>query len=449
MKIKTAYSSLALACVTALGLSIASPAMAADGVIIGSVKDAAKARSYAGARIKLIELGLTTEAGRDGTFRFPSIPEGTYTLEISYLGEDTVTQTINVTDNGIARAAVEFGSGDTIDEILVRGQRSGQASAINQQRVSDRISSIVSADAIGQFPDQNAAESLQRLPGLSIERDQGEGRFVGIRGIDPNLNNVTINGLNIPSPESGVRSVALDVIPSELIQTLEVSKSVTPDMGGGAMLLVVGVLGALLEAQKSGKGQTVDAAMIDGTSQMMWMQHSLQASGLWDGSRRGVNLLDGGAPFYGTYQTKDGLYMALGAIEPQFYAQFLSVFGLDANALPDQYDKSAWQEMKRIIAAQFKTKTRAEWTEIFSGMDACVSPVLGMNEAESHPHNQSRQAFTQLDGFAQPAPAPRFSRTPSTAKHGAKEAGTDTQRILKAFGYNETDIQSLKSKGAI
>ncbi|MBJ2129037.1 TonB-dependent receptor [Alteromonas sp. IB21] len=235
MKIKTAYSSLALACVTALGLSIASPAMAADGVIIGSVKDAAKARSYAGARIKLIELGLTTEAGRDGTFRFPSIPEGTYTLEISYLGEDTVTQTIVVTDNGISRAAVEFGSGDTIDEILVRGQRSGQASAINQQRVSDRISSIVSADAIGQFPDQNAAESLQRLPGLSIERDQGEGRFVGIRGIDPNLNNVTINGLNIPSPESGVRSVALDVIPSELIQTLEVSKSVTPDMDGDAI----------------------------------------------------------------------------------------------------------------------------------------------------------------------------------------------------------------------
>ena len=235
MKIKTAYSSLTLACIAAMGLSVATPASAADGVIIGSVKDAAQTRSYTGAQIKLKELGLVTEAGTDGTFRFPSIPEGTYTLEISYLGEETVTQAIKVTDNGIARAAVEFGSGDTIDEILVRGQRSGQASAINQQRTSDRISSIVSADAIGQFPDQNAAESLQRLPGLSIERDQGEGRFVGIRGIDPNLNNVTINGLNIPSPESGVRSVALDVIPSELIQTLEVSKSVTPDMDGDAI----------------------------------------------------------------------------------------------------------------------------------------------------------------------------------------------------------------------
>jgi len=127
------------------------------------------------------------------------------------------------------------GEGDELEELLVLGQRSSQASAINQQRVSNRISNVVSADAIGQFPDQNAAESLQRLPGLSIERDQGEGRFVGIRGIDPNLNNVTINGLNIPSPESGVRSVALDVIPSELIQTLEVSKSVTPDMDGDAI----------------------------------------------------------------------------------------------------------------------------------------------------------------------------------------------------------------------
>lgn len=235
MKMRTAYSSLALACIAALGLGVATPSYAGDGIVIGTVKDAAKARSYHGAKIKIRELGLITEANRDGSFRFASIPPGTYTLEISYLGEDTVVQTVMVEDSGIARTAVVLGSGDTIDEILVRGQRSGQASAINQQRVSDRISSIVSADAIGQFPDQNAAESLQRLPGLSIERDQGEGRFVGIRGIDPNLNNVTINGLNIPSPESGVRSVALDVIPSELIQTLEVSKSVTPDMDGDAI----------------------------------------------------------------------------------------------------------------------------------------------------------------------------------------------------------------------
>lgn len=264
MKMKTAYSTLALACVTAMGLSVAPAAIAADGVIIGSVKDEAKARSYAGAEIKIKELNLVTEAARDGRFRFPSIAPGTYTLEISYLGEDTVVQTIVVNDNDIARAEVVMGKGDTIDEILVRGQRSGQASAINQQRVSDRISSIVSADAIGQFPDQNAAESLQRLPGLSIERDQGEGRFVGIRGIDPNLNNVTINGLNIPSPESGVRSVALDVIPSELIQTLEVSKSVTPDMDGDAIGGSVAVKSvSAFDKQRDTASVTVQASQND------------------------------------------------------------------------------------------------------------------------------------------------------------------------------------------
>lgn len=264
MKMKTAYSTLALACVTAMGLSVVPAAIAADGVIIGSVKDEAKARSYAGAEIKIKELNLVTEAARDGRFRFPSIAPGTYTLEISYLGEDTVVQTIVVNDNDIARAEVVMGKGDTIDEILVRGQRSGQASAINQQRVSDRISSIVSADAIGQFPDQNVAESLQRLPGLSIERDQGEGRFVGIRGIDPNLNNVTINGLNIPSPESGVRSVALDVIPSELIQTLEVSKSVTPDMDGDAIGGSVAVKSvSAFDKQRDTASVTVQASQND------------------------------------------------------------------------------------------------------------------------------------------------------------------------------------------
>ncbi|MDO6567552.1 TonB-dependent receptor [Alteromonas sp. 1_MG-2023] len=235
MKIKTRYSTLRLACIAALGLSFSHTALAADGAIDGTLNDAAKARIYVGAKVRIKELNLVTESQRDGSFRFSAIPAGNYTLEVSYLGEDTVTQKVTVSDDATIRPTIQLGEGDTLEELLVLGQRSSQASAINQQRTSNRISSVVSADAIGQFPDQNAAESLQRLPGLSIERDQGEGRFVGIRGIDPNLNNVTINGLNIPSPESGVRSVALDVIPSELIQTLEVSKSVTPDMDGDAI----------------------------------------------------------------------------------------------------------------------------------------------------------------------------------------------------------------------
>ncbi|OFC72640.1 TonB-dependent receptor [Alteromonas confluentis] len=228
-------SKLTQHCLAALSLSTF--ALTANaGEIAGQLTNNDNSRVFAGAQVKIQELNLTTESRRDGTFRFTALPAGTYTLHISYLGAQPVTEVVSVTEDGVVTPVISLSdNGKAIADILVKGQRSGQASAINRQRVSDRISSVVSADAIGQFPDQNAAEALQRLPGLSIERDQGEGRFVSIRGIDPNLNNVTINGLNIPSPESGVRSVALDVIPSELIQTLEVSKSVTPDMDADAI----------------------------------------------------------------------------------------------------------------------------------------------------------------------------------------------------------------------
>lgn len=236
---KRRISPLTKACLTALGLAafgMNNAHAADDAQIIGQLTNEAHNRVFAGAQIKITELNMVTESRSDGSFRFTALPAGTYTLVVSYLGAQPVTQTIQVNESGVITPVITLNDGnDAIEELMVRGQRSGQASAINQQRVADNISSIVSADAIGQFPDQNAAESLQRLPGLSIERDQGEGRFVGIRGIDPNLNNVTINGLNVPSPESGVRSVALDVIPSELIQTLEVAKSVTPDMDGDAI----------------------------------------------------------------------------------------------------------------------------------------------------------------------------------------------------------------------
>lgn len=226
---------LSLHCLAAFSLSsIATMTMAGD--IAGQLTNSDNSRVFAGAQIKIQELNLITQSRRDGSFRFSNIPAGNYTLKVSYLGAQPTSYTVHVDSDSIISPVISLSdNGKAIADILVKGQRSGQASAINQQRVSDRISSVVSADAIGQFPDQNAAEALQRLPGLSIERDQGEGRFVGIRGIDPNLNNVTINGLNIPSPEGGVRSVALDVIPSELIQTLEVSKSVTSDMDGDAI----------------------------------------------------------------------------------------------------------------------------------------------------------------------------------------------------------------------
>lgn len=227
-------STLTIACMSAL-LSLSAVAQEA-GKLQGLLTDSSQTSYFSGAQITVKELGLSTVSRRDGSFRFTNLPEGQYTLEITYLGADTLEVPIDIKSGEIlAKDFVLVGKRADLENIIVYGQRAGQASALNQQRSADSIKSIVSSDAIGQFPDQNAAEALQRLPGLSIERDQGEGRYVGIRGIDPNLNNVTINGLNVPSPDGGARSVALDVIPSELIQTLEVSKSVTPDMDGDAI----------------------------------------------------------------------------------------------------------------------------------------------------------------------------------------------------------------------
>lgn len=230
---KMIRTTLAMACLAALS---SQPALAEDGAIQGLLSDKNQRTYFEGAEITIKELGNTTVTRRDGTFRFVNIPEGNYTLVVKYLGAPTTEIPVVVEGGEILQKEITLAAqNELMDNIIVYGQRAGQANAINLQRAADSIKSIVSADAIGQFPDQNAAEALQRLPGLSIERDQGEGRFVGIRGIDPNLNNVTINGVNLPSPEAGVRSVALDVIPSELIQSLEVSKSVTPDMDADAI----------------------------------------------------------------------------------------------------------------------------------------------------------------------------------------------------------------------
>ncbi|MGJ8692314.1 MAG: TonB-dependent receptor [Thalassotalea sp.] len=225
-------AALAIACSSAL---MTSSAFALSGVE-GKVTDTKNNVYFQGAQVIIKELKLTSITERDGSFRFTNVPAGEYTLLINYLGADPVVKKITVIDNKIFSQNIMIGNSDEpLENVIVYGQRAGQAGALNRQKNANKLISVVSADSIGQLPDQNAAEALQRLPGMFIQRDQGEGRFVGIRGIDPNLNNVTINGVNVPSPESGVRSVAMDVIPSELIQSLEVSKTVTPDMDASAI----------------------------------------------------------------------------------------------------------------------------------------------------------------------------------------------------------------------
>ncbi|WP_105171821.1 TonB-dependent receptor [Pseudoalteromonas sp. T1lg24] len=208
----------------------------AANTVSGRVSDANQKVYFEGAKVEIQELNKSVVTARDGSYSLTNLPAGDYTLVISYLGALPKTIRVTINESGIVEKNVRLSSAQTaIEDMIVVGTRAGQAGAINRQKNALSIKSIVSSDSIGQLPDQNAAEALQRLPGMFIQRDQGEGRFVGIRGIDPNLNNVTINGANVPSPEAGVRSVAMDVIPSELVQSLEVSKTVTPDMDASAV----------------------------------------------------------------------------------------------------------------------------------------------------------------------------------------------------------------------
>lgn len=223
------------------------------------------------------------------------------------------------------------------------------------------------------------------------------------------------------------------------------------DFGGGTMFLVAGVLGALLEAQGSNKGQVVDAAMVDGTANLMWMCHSFAAAGQWDTTDRGVNLLDGGAFFYDTYETGDGKFIALGPIEPQFYAELVDLAGLDPEkfSVEKQYDTSLWRDNSIEFTRLFKSKSRDHWCELLEGTDACFAPILSLDEAPQHPHNIAREAYVEVDGYQQPAPAPRFSRTPSKVEHGQHNPGTDTEQLLAGLGYSAEKIRELKQQGAV
>jgi alpha-methylacyl-CoA racemase len=184
------------------------------------------------------------------------------------------------------------------------------------------------------------------------------------------------------------------------------------DFAGGGMLLAVGVLAALLERTRSGLGQVVDAAMVDGSALLTTFLHGMIGGGAWPGGR-GANLLDGGAPFYDTYETADGGFMAVGALEPPFYQALLNGLGLQDEELPGQDDQSGWPELRDRFASRFASRSRDEWTQVFAGLDACVAPVLSPAEAPAHPHNQARRTFIDIAGVTQPAPAPRFGRTPA------------------------------------
>jgi alpha-methylacyl-CoA racemase len=220
------------------------------------------------------------------------------------------------------------------------------------------------------------------------------------------------------------------------------------DYGGGGMMLAFGLVCALLEAKTSGRGQVVDVGMVDGTAILTTIMHGMRALGAWTDLRED-NLIDGGAPYYDTYETADGGYVSIGAIEPQFYAIFLKLVGLDDEPLDEQDNKSRWPALKERLRTTFRTRTRDEWCQIFEGTDACFAPVLSLAEAPRHPHNVARGTFVEHAGVVQPAPGPRFSRTPGAISRPAAHIGEHTDEVLREAGFDETRIIALRAAGAV
>ena len=220
------------------------------------------------------------------------------------------------------------------------------------------------------------------------------------------------------------------------------------DFGGGGMLLALGLVAALLEAKESKKGQVVDAAMTDGSALLMTMIYTMQSSGVWKTSM-GSNLLDGGSHFYDTYECKDGKFISLGSIEPQFYALLCQIAELDESIFGNQMSRDSWPEQKEAIKKIILDKTRDEWCELMEGTDVCFAPVLDMSEAPKHPHNIERKTFIDLEGVTQPAPAPRFSRTEPEVVSSPSVVGEHTDEVLTSIGLSDEDINTLKTSGAV
>jgi alpha-methylacyl-CoA racemase len=220
------------------------------------------------------------------------------------------------------------------------------------------------------------------------------------------------------------------------------------DFGGGGMFLAFGVVCGILEAQRSGRGQVIDAAMVDGSAILMSMMWGLKAIGFWD-EAMGVNVLDTGAPFYDTYETKDGKFVSLGSLEPQFYAELVNRLGLADAGLPAQMDRAGWPELRERFTALFKTKTRDEWSAILEHSDACFAPVLTMSEAVEHPHIKARGTVINRAGVDQPAPAPRFSRTAAEVQRDAPWPGQHTDEALRDWGFADDAIAKLRDAGAL
>ena len=355
---------------------------------------------------------------------------------------DMGAEVVRVDRAQAVREAVPGISGPTAD-VLGRGRRSigvdlkapeGRETVL---RLVEKADALIEGfrpgvtERLGLGPD----DCLARNPKLIYGRMTGwgqEGSYAPTAGHD--INYIALSG----TLEMIGRAGQAPVPPLNLVG----------DFGGGGMLLAYGVVCGLLEASRSGQGQVIDAAMVDGAALLAAMMHGLRAAGIW--GERGTNMLDTGAHFYDVYETSDGKYISLGSIEPQFYAEMIKLTGLEASGeLPNQHDKSQWPALKERLAAFIKARTRDEWSRLMEGTDVCFAPVLSPEEAAAHPHNRTRGTFTEANGVLQPSPAPRFSRTAPAIAGPPTFPGSDTDGVLAEWGFAADEVAQLKEAGAV
>ena len=328
-------------------------------------------------------------------------------------------------------------------DLLARGRRSVAVDLKHPDGVAAVLDLVAGADVLLEGFRPGVMERLGLGPDVCLERNPRlvygrmtgwgqEGPYASAAGHD--INYIALAGALEPLGRAGEKPTP----PINLVG----------DFGGGGMLLALGVCAALVEVARSGEGQVIDAAMVDGAASLMTMTWSFKHMGIWEGGR-GENMLDTGAHFYDTYETSDGKYVSIGSIESQFYAELLRITGLDQADLPHQMDKAQWPALKERFAEVFRTKTQQQWCELMEHTDVCFAPVLTMDEAPRHPHIAERGTFTEVAGLIQPAPAPRFSRTPGEIVRPPSHAGQHTDEVLAEFGLDAARIAALREANAI
>jgi alpha-methylacyl-CoA racemase len=332
---------------------------------------------------------------------------------------------------------------DVPADILNRGRRSVGFDLKNPEAREALLRMVEGADALIEGFRPGVMERLGIGPEVCLERNPRllYGRMTGF-GQDGPMAHAAGHDINYIAMSGALHSIGhkggRPVPPLNLVG----------DFGGGGLMLAFGIVCGIVERARSGKGQVIDAAMVDGSATLMGFIFGLQAMGGWN-DERGTNILDTAAHFYDTYETSDGKYVSIGSIEPQFYAELLEKTGLGGEDLPQQMDKSGWDSLKERLTGIFKSKTRDEWCAIMEGSDVCFAPVLSLAEAPRHPHNVARKTFIDVEGIVQPAPAPRFDRTPGEISRPAAQPGQHTAAALGDWGFSSEEIHKLTDAGAI